>query len=71
MAKTPPAEGPTGKAVSTIYHVDRFSRKLQRRLTKRTIAEARALRERSAESIHVLLYVAELVSTGKGLKSYY
>lgn len=61
-AKIPPAEGPTGKAVNTIHHVDRFSRKLQRRLTKRTIAEAKALKERSAESIHVLVYVAELVS---------
>lgn len=41
--------------------MDRFSRKLQRRLTKRTLAEARALKEHSAEAIHVLAYVAELV----------
>lgn len=56
-------DGPAGKAVHTIHHVDRLSRKLQRRLTKRTFAEAKALKERSQESIHVLLYVAELLAT--------
>lgn len=55
-------DGPVGKAMQTIQHVDRFSRKLQRRLTRRTLAEAKALKEHSAEAIHVLIYVAELVS---------
>jgi hypothetical protein len=49
------------KAVRTIEKGARFSRKLQRRLTRRTLAEARALKEQGTECIHVLLYVAELV----------
>lgn len=53
----------TSKAVHTIKHGARFSRKLQRRLTRRTIAEARALKEQGTECIHVLLYVVELLAT--------
>lgn len=53
--------GPAGKAIYTMHHVGRFSGKLQRRLTKRTLIEAKALKEQSAEAIHVLIYVAELV----------
>jgi perilipin-2 len=45
----------------TIHHVGQISGKLQRRLTKRTLAEAKALKEHSAEAINVLIYVAELV----------
>nr|XP_022919525.1 lipid storage droplets surface-binding protein 1-like isoform X1 [Onthophagus taurus]XP_022919526.1 lipid storage droplets surface-binding protein 1-like isoform X2 [Onthophagus taurus] len=56
-------DGPTNKAIQTIVHTARFSRKLRRRLTSRTLAEARALKEQSAEAIHVLAYVAELVYT--------
>ncbi|CAH1176400.1 unnamed protein product [Phaedon cochleariae] len=56
-------DGPTGKAIHTIHHVDRFSRKLRRRLTQRTIAEVEALKQQSAEAVHVLIYVAELVAT--------
>lgn len=56
-------DGPAGKAIQTIHHMDRFSRKLKRRLTQRTLAEAKALKEHSAEAIHVLVYVAELVNT--------
>lgn len=55
-------EGPAGKAIQTIQHVNRFSRKMQRRLTRRTLMEAKALKDRSAETIHILVYVAELVS---------
>ncbi|KAI4459708.1 perilipin [Holotrichia oblita] len=51
------------KAIQTIQHMDRFSRKLQRRLTKLTFAEAKVLKEHSVEAIHVLAYVAELVVT--------
>ncbi|XP_058798105.1 lipid storage droplets surface-binding protein 1 isoform X2 [Phymastichus coffea] len=51
------------KAVRTIEHGARFSRKLQRRLTRRTLAEARALKEQGTECIHVLLYVVELIAT--------
>ena len=50
------------KTARTIKHGARFSRKLQRRITRRTLAEARALKEQGTECIHVLLYVAELVS---------
>ena len=40
-----------------------FSRKLKRRLTERTFAEARALRKQSAEAIHILFYAGELILT--------
>lgn len=56
------SDGPEGRAIQTIHHVGRVSRKLKRRLTRRTLAEAKALKEQSAEAIHVLIYVAELVS---------
>ncbi|XP_050312929.1 lipid storage droplets surface-binding protein 1-like isoform X2 [Anthonomus grandis grandis] len=54
--------GPDEKALYTIQHVDRLGRKLKKRLTRRTIAEVRALKEQSAEAVHVLVYVAELVA---------
>lgn len=47
--------------MQTFQHVRLTSRKLQRRLTRRTLEEAKALKDQSAEAIHVLLYVAELV----------
>lgn len=50
------------KAVHTFHKGQRFSRKLQRRLTMRTVAEARALKKHSKEAIHVLIYAAELVN---------
>ena len=56
------SDGNTNRAIQTMHHVGRFSGKLQRRLTKRTLAEAKALKEHSAEAINVLIYVAELVS---------
>lgn len=49
------------KAVHTLQKGQRFSRKLKRRLTQRTFAEARALKKQSREAIHVLFYAAELV----------
>ncbi|XP_070156428.1 lipid storage droplets surface-binding protein 1 isoform X2 [Polyergus mexicanus] len=51
------------KTTRTIKHGARFSRKVQKRLTQRTVAEARALKEQGTECIHVLLYVAELIAT--------
>ncbi|XP_063995242.1 lipid storage droplets surface-binding protein 1 isoform X2 [Diachasmimorpha longicaudata] len=53
----------TSKTTRTIIHGARFSKKLQRRLTRRTMAEARALKDQSTECIHVLLYVVELIAT--------
>ncbi|XP_030369370.1 lipid storage droplets surface-binding protein 1 isoform X2 [Scaptodrosophila lebanonensis] len=50
-------------AIKAIHHGQRFSRKLKRRLTQRTLAEARALKKQSREAIHVLLYAAELIAT--------
>ncbi|XP_039491228.1 lipid storage droplets surface-binding protein 1 isoform X2 [Drosophila santomea] len=50
-------------AIKAIHHGQRFSRKLKRRLTQRTIAEARALKKQSKEAIHVLIYAAELIAT--------
>ncbi|XP_015431145.1 PREDICTED: lipid storage droplets surface-binding protein 1 [Dufourea novaeangliae] len=54
---------PISKTTRTIKHGARLSRKLQKRLTRRTLAEARALKEQGTECIHVLLYVAELLAT--------
>lgn len=51
------------KAIHTFHKGQRFSRKLKRRLTQRTILEARALKKQSKEAIHILIYVAELVTT--------
>lgn len=39
-----------------------FSRKLKKRLTQRTVAEAKALKKQSKEAIHILVYATELVS---------
>lgn len=49
------------KAIHTFHKSQRFSRKLKRRLTQRTIAEARALKKQGKEAIHILIYAAELV----------
>nr|XP_012222218.1 PREDICTED: lipid storage droplets surface-binding protein 1 [Linepithema humile] len=54
---------PVSKTKRTIKHGARFSRKLQKRLTRRTLVEARALKEQGTECIHVLLYVIELIAT--------
>uniref|UniRef100_A0A224XNT9 Putative lipid storage droplet-1 n=1 Tax=Panstrongylus lignarius TaxID=156445 RepID=A0A224XNT9_9HEMI len=48
------------KTIQTIEHVNRFSRKLQRRLTKRTIAEARALRRQGVDTVQLLLHLLDL-----------
>ncbi|OAD55824.1 Lipid storage droplets surface-binding protein 1 [Eufriesea mexicana] len=63
--KTDDANPPelVSKTTRTIKHGARLSRKLQKRLTRRTLAEARALKEQGTECIHVLLYVVELVTT--------
>lgn len=60
----PSGSGNAGKALHTGQHMFRFSKKLRRRLTQRTLLEAKALKEQSAEAIHVLVYVAELVRPG-------
>ncbi|XP_063226766.1 lipid storage droplets surface-binding protein 1 [Bacillus rossius redtenbacheri] len=56
---------PDGKpvAVHTMRHVNRFSRKLRRRLTQRTLAEASALRNLSEELALALLQLAKLMAT--------
>ncbi|KAL6262163.1 hypothetical protein P5V15_007260 [Pogonomyrmex californicus] len=51
------------KTTRTIKHGARFSRKLQKRLTRRTLVEARALKQQGTECIHVLLYIVELIAT--------
>jgi len=51
------------KAIHTFHKSQRFSRKLKRRLTQRTIAEARALKKQGKEAIHILIYAAELIAT--------
>ncbi|XP_037296909.1 lipid storage droplets surface-binding protein 1 isoform X4 [Manduca sexta] len=55
------ADGDSGRAraAQAVQHGARLRRKLQRRLTRQALAEAKALKEQ----IHVLVYVAELVAT--------
>lgn len=54
------AEAASGRAraAHAVQHGARLRRKLQRRLTRQALAEAKAIKEQ----IHVLVYVAELVS---------
>ncbi|XP_045465445.1 lipid storage droplets surface-binding protein 1-like isoform X3 [Harmonia axyridis] len=51
------------RALHTMKHVDRVSKKLKRRLTKRTLEHAKLIKEQGTEAIHVLIYVAELIFT--------
>jgi perilipin-2 len=60
-------EGPKEKAISTIHHAEKFSRKLKRRVTLRTLAEVKALKHQSVEAVHVLTYVIELIATDPAL----
>ncbi|XP_031332501.1 lipid storage droplets surface-binding protein 1-like [Photinus pyralis] len=57
------AHSPAEKALHTIYHVDKISRKFQRRLTKRTLLEAKALKEHSTEAVQALLHIIDLIAT--------
>ncbi|CAH0582883.1 unnamed protein product [Chrysodeixis includens] len=52
-------ESGRARAAQAVQHGARFGRKLQRRLTRQALAEAKAIKEQ----IHVLAYVAELVAT--------
>lgn len=61
------ANDSVSKTTRTIKHGARFSRKLHKRLTLRTLAEARALKEQGTECIHVFLYVIELIATNPKL----
>lgn len=59
----PPAGAePSSQAVKTIRHVNHFSRKLQRRLTRRTIAEAKLLKKQGYDTVQCFVYFADLVS---------
>jgi len=53
-----PPRNPTEK---TIRHVGKLSRTLKRRLTQRTIYEARALQKQGKNIIHVLLSMTDMV----------
>ncbi|CAG9580102.1 unnamed protein product [Danaus chrysippus] len=56
-------ESGRARAAQAVQHGARLSRKLQRRLTRQALAEAKAIKEQ----IHVLVYVAELVATDPAL----
>ncbi|KAK1120426.1 hypothetical protein K0M31_012406 [Melipona bicolor] len=51
------------KTKRTIKRGAKLSKKLQHRLTRRTLAEARALKDQGTECIHILLYIVELLAT--------
>ena len=50
-------------AFQTLRRSKRFSKKLKRRLTQRTFAEVKALKQQGVETVHVLIYAAELIAT--------
>ncbi|XP_075976253.1 lipid storage droplet-1 isoform X2 [Anticarsia gemmatalis] len=56
-------ESGRARAAQAVQHGARLRRKLQRRLTRQALAEAKAIKEQ----IHVLAYVAELVATDPAL----
>ncbi|XP_014273197.1 lipid storage droplets surface-binding protein 1 [Halyomorpha halys] len=56
-----PDNSGASKRVQTIDHVNRLSRKLQRRLTKRTIAEAKALRRQGMDTAKIILKLTEMM----------
>ncbi|KAG8267191.1 hypothetical protein J6590_017821 [Homalodisca vitripennis] len=57
-----PATASDSKTVKTFLHVNQFGRKLQRRLTRRTIAEAKALKQQGADTIRCLVYLVDLLA---------
>ncbi|KAE9527567.1 hypothetical protein AGLY_012847 [Aphis glycines] len=52
----------SSQAVKTIRHVNHFSRKLQRRLTRRTIAEAKLLKKQGYDTVQCFVYFADLLA---------
>lgn len=59
FSASPIPQTPTEK---TIRHVNKFSRTLKRRLTMRTMYEARELKKQGVNLIHVLVHMTDLVS---------
>ncbi|XP_054267097.1 uncharacterized protein LOC128989245 isoform X1 [Macrosteles quadrilineatus] len=57
-----PLANSDSKTAATFQHVNQFSRKLQRRLTRRTIAEAKALKQQGADTIRCLVYLVDLLA---------
>ncbi|KAH0562929.1 lipid storage droplets surface-binding protein 1 isoform X1 [Cotesia glomerata] len=53
----------TSKTARTIQHGARFSRKLQKRLTRRTIAEVQALKNQGVQCVHMIMDVMKLIVT--------
>jgi len=58
----PTGTEPSSQAVKTIRHVNHFSRKLQRRLTRRTIAEAKLLKKQGYDTVQCFVYFADLLA---------
>lgn len=50
-----------GAVVHAFHHGRRVSKKLKRRLTKRTVKEVNALVKQSKETVHILIYAGELI----------
>nr|AKM28428.1 lipid storage droplets surface-binding protein [Aphis gossypii] len=59
---TKPSTETSSQAVKTIRHVNHFSRKLQRRLTRRTIAEAKLLKKQGYDTVQCFVYFADLLA---------
>lgn len=58
----PTGTEPSSQTVKTIRHVNHFSRKLQRRLTRRTIAEAKLLKKQGYDTVQCFVYFADLLA---------
>lgn len=56
----------TQRALQTVHRVDRLTRTLQRRLTKRTIAQVTTIRHHAMQAVVAILDLTKTV----GLKNY-
>lgn len=54
---------PQTQTEKTIRHAKKFTRTMKRRLTQRTLYEARELRKQGVNLIHVLVQLTDLVSS--------
>jgi len=50
------------RALQTVHRVDRLTRSLQRRLTRRTLAQVTSLRQHAMDAITVILGLAKSVN---------
>lgn len=58
------------RALYTVHRVDRLTRKLQNRITRRTLAQVKSLREHGMDAVRYLLSLTYTVRLYKSVHSY-